>query len=150
MLMTHSLITPITGLWYASATSDFQNFPKQLYYVIALQWIGGLVFEVARKIRMPHEHRESEDMYSKIIGVLPAIFLAFSFYVALVVIYVLFINEIGAGNWVYYYLGAEILAVVAVIIALCIQLRKNFLKLYQLILSITCLIMQSCIVITLW
>jgi 4-hydroxybenzoate polyprenyltransferase len=66
---SHMLVMPLVALWTASMSSAEAARSMTVWVFAALAFLGGLAFEVARKIRSPKDEHPMADSYTQSLGV---------------------------------------------------------------------------------
>ena len=66
--ISHMVVMPLGLLWVMSMASPHNALPPVVYALAGFSFISGFTFEVSRKIKAPHDERDTIDSYTRIFG----------------------------------------------------------------------------------
>ena len=145
---SHLLIMPLVIFWLWTAYAG-PHFMPALALLALLSLLGGLAFEIARKIKAPEAERLGVDSYSRTLGLRGAIAAALLVLLAGVLVQAQLLRELDARSWPLVLLGG-LYVLAAATYAVCLRRpRTRPLKAAELLVSLQLLLSYLSIVLEL-
>ncbi|UYZ59481.1 UbiA prenyltransferase family protein [Hymenobacter latericus] len=133
---THLLIMPliIGWVWSAYAARPLLSVPLLLLALLSL--LGGLSFEIARKIKTPEAERAGVDSYSRTLGYAGAIVAVLVVLLAGVLVQGYLLNLLATRLWPFALMGVLYLVTVGTYLGSLAKPRTKTLKVAELLVSL--------------
>lgn len=144
--VSHMMIMPLVICWVWSAYTDV-SFNYNLLLLSSLSVISGFAFEIARKIKLKGDERNSVDSYSKIVGYTNAIFLVLFILLIGVLDQFALLRSLNARLWPFLLIGALYIVIALLYMWAIIQPRREKLKFSELMVSLFMLFSYVSIII---
>jgi 4-hydroxybenzoate polyprenyltransferase len=133
--VSHMMIMPLVIYWVWSAYTEM-TFNYNLLLLSSLSVVSGFAFEIARKIKLHGEEKDSVDSYSKIVGYANAVFLVLLILLIGVFDQFALLKSLNARLWPFLLIGALYISIAVLYVSALINPSRGKLKFSELMVSL--------------
>lgn len=144
--VSHMMIMPLVIYWVWSAYTDV-SFNYNLLLLSSLSVVSGFAFEMARKIKLQGDERNSVDSYSKVVGYANAIFLVLLILLVGVFDQFALLQSLNSRLWPFLLIGTLYVMIAVLYVSALIRPRRETLKFSELMVSLFMLFSYVSIII---
>jgi 4-hydroxybenzoate polyprenyltransferase len=144
--VSHMMVMPLVIYWVWSAYTEM-SFSYNLLLLCSLSVVSGFAFEIARKIKLDADEKDSVDSYSKIVGYANAVFLVLLILLIGVLDQFALLKSLNARLWPFILIGALYVSIVVLYVSALVSPRREKLKFSELMVSLFMLFSYVSIII---